>query len=136
MKKKVVVTSVVVAICLIFATGVYAWWGDNGMGYRTGVNVETMRKFQKESLNLRDEIMIKQMELQNEYSKSVPDTNRIASLKKEIIDLQVKIQAVADKYGYGGNMGGMMMNRRMMQQGMMMGSGMGMGMGMGMCGGW
>lgn len=125
MKRSIIVTVLVAALGLFIAGGVYAWWGGGyGMGYGTGTNVETMKKFQSESLSLRDAIMTKNLELQNEYNKPVPDTNRIAALQKEIIDLQAKIQTVAEKYGVGGpmggHMGGMMMGRGMMGSGMMM----------------
>ena len=124
--KKLSIIGLTVAVALILAGAVYAWWpgGGYGMGYGTSANVETMKKFQKETLSLRDDLMTKNLELQNEYSKPQPDYNRIATLKKEIIDLQAKIQAVAEKYGVGGpmggHMGGMMMGPGMMGQGMMM----------------
>lgn len=128
MMKKITVIALALVVGLILASGAYAWWDGYGMGSGAGTNVETMKKFQKETLNLRDELMTKQMELQNEFNKPVPDTNRIVALKKEIIDLQAKIRTVAEKYGIsaGGQMGGMM-GRGMMQQGMM-------GSGMSMCG--
>ena len=69
------------------------------MGYGAGTNVETMKKFQKETLSLRDEIMTKKLELQSEYNKPTPDTNRIATIQKEIIDLRAKIQEIANKHG-------------------------------------
>lgn len=121
--KRGTVVGLVVAIGLLIASGVYAWWPGGGMGYYgTGTNVGAVQKFQSETLSLRDAIMTKQLELQNEYNKPVPDTNRIATLGKEIIDLQAKIQTVAEKHGItaGGAMGGMMMGRGMMGQGMMM----------------
>jgi len=114
-------------------------------GYGAGTNVETMKKFQKETLALRDELMTKNLELRNEYSKSVPDTGRIATLRKEIIDLETKIQNIADKYNMTsyGRMGGMMGSGMMgggMDCPMMGGMGGGMmggmgGMGSGMMGG-
>ncbi len=121
--KKSAIIGLMTVVGLLIAGGVYAWWpgGGYGMGYGTGTNVETMKKFQSETLSLRDAIMTKQLELQNEYNKPAPDTNRIAALQKEIIDLQTKIQTVADDYGIsGGHMGGMMMGRGMMGPGMMM----------------
>ena len=127
MKRSIVVTVLAAALGLFIAGGAYAWWGGGyGMGYGTGTNVETMKKFQSETLSLRDAIMTKNLELQNEYNKPAPNTNRIATLQKEIIDLQAKIQAVAEKHGItaggamGGHMGGMMMGRGMMGHGMMM----------------
>ena len=122
MMKKITVIALALVVGLILASGAYAWWDGYGMGSGAGTNVETMKKFQKETLNLRDELMTKQMELQNEFNKPVPDTNRIVALKKEIIDLQAKIRTVAEKYGIsaGGPMGGMMGGGMMMGPGMMM----------------
>ncbi|MEW6740210.1 MAG: hypothetical protein ACOYU2_09640 [Nitrospirota bacterium] len=121
MKRSTVVTVLVAALGLFIAGGAYAWWGGYGMGYQ-GANPEAVQNFQTETLSLRQSLMAKQLELQNEYNKPVPDTNRIATLRKEIIDLQAKIQAVAEKYGVsgpmGGHMGGMMMGRGMMGSGM------------------
>ena len=120
MKRSIVVTVLVAALGLFIAGGAYAWWGGYGMGYQ-GTNPEAAQNFQNETLSLRQAIMAKQLELQNEYNKPAPNTNRIAALQKEIIDLQTKIQTVADKYGIsGGHMGGMMMGRGMMGPGMMM----------------
>ena len=127
MKKGTAVVSLVVALGLLIAGGVYAWWpgGGYGMGYQ-GANPEAVQKFQTETLSLRQALSSKYIELQNEYSKPTPDTNRIATLQKEIIDLQAKIQTAVTKHGIstggpmGGHMGGMMMGP-MMGQGMMMG---------------
>ncbi|WP_297212904.1 MULTISPECIES: hypothetical protein [Thermodesulfovibrio] len=133
MRRSVVVTVLLVALGLFIAAGVYAWWPGwghgmgHGMGHGTGTNIENIKKFQKETLPLRDELITKQLELQNEYGKPTLDINRITTLRKEIIDLQAKIQAVAEKYGIGGPMGG----HRGSQMGGHMGGGM---MGPGMCG--
>jgi zinc resistance-associated protein len=104
MMKKGALIGLVVAVSLFLVSAGYAcwnnWYGDDcGMSYGTSSNVESMHKFQQETLSLRDKLMTKNLELQNEYSKPVPDTNRIARLRKEIIDLQVKIQNIKDKYG-------------------------------------
>ena len=66
--KRAMIISLTVVIGL-FLAGAYAWWDGYGMGSGAGTNVETMKKFQRETLNLRDELMTKQMELQNEYNK-------------------------------------------------------------------
>lgn len=99
MKRSIVVTVLIVALGLFIAGGAYAWWGGYGMGYGAGANVENVKKFQKETLSVRDELLTTQLELQNEYNKPAPDTTRIATLKKEVIDIQAKIQTVAEKYG-------------------------------------
>lgn len=65
----------------------------------TSVNLENLRKFQKETLTLRDELLSNKIELEREYSKTKKDYDKITALRKAIVDLQTKIQAVADKYG-------------------------------------
>lgn len=71
--------------------------GD-GPGYM-GTSAASMRKFQKETLGLRDELAAKRLDLQEEYDKAEPNSGRIASLKKDVADIEAKIQAAADKYG-------------------------------------
>jgi zinc resistance-associated protein len=62
------------------------------------IDIEKVKKFQKETLSLRDELVTKRLELRNEYKKQSPDNERIATLRGEIRDLRSQIQAVADKY--------------------------------------
>jgi len=111
--KRATMIGLVVMVVFLLTSVIYAgaqWYGY-GTGYGAGTNVGTMTKFQKETLSLRDELVTKNLELQNEYAKAVPDTGRIVTIKKEIIDLEAKIQGVADKYNMpsGGYMGGWMM---------------------------
>jgi hypothetical protein len=73
-------------------------WND---GERTEVAPESMAKFQKETLSLRDDMITKRLELSQEYDKDTPDADRIAQLRKDMIDVQTKIQKVADKYDIG-----------------------------------
>lgn len=97
---KKLVSGITLVVILLAAGGAYAWWGGYGPGYAAaGVNVENMKKFQKETLTLRDELMTKELDLQNEYAKEAPDTKRIAALKKDIIDIEAKIQTIAEKNG-------------------------------------
>lgn len=120
--KKVTGMIVAVVAVLVLASSAFAWWDGPGMGYgpgyNGGTNADTMRKYQKETLSLRDELASKQLDLQVEYDRPVPDTARIASIRKDIIDIEAKIQVVADKYGVpawgSGSRGGMMMGRGMM----------------------
>ncbi|OGR00550.1 MAG: hypothetical protein A2505_01240 [Deltaproteobacteria bacterium RIFOXYD12_FULL_55_16] len=110
-----------VMLVLVFAGVAFACGNGPGVGcgqgggYYNGANAETMKKFQQESLSLRDELMIKQIELQTEFSKPVLDRARIASIRKEVIDIQAKVQVVADKHGIpafaSGAGGGMMAGR-------------------------
>jgi len=100
--KKVAIISLVIMVGLLLTTVVYAWRGGHGMDVWSGTDVETLKKFQKETLPLRDELITKRLELRNEYNKPDPDNERITILRKEIIDLQAKIQTVADKSGVPG----------------------------------
>ncbi len=119
--RNVVMTAVVVAAAVLFAGGAHAWWGGHGPSDGPGsvTDVESFKKFQKETLSLRDEMMTRKIELRNEYYKEKPDASRIATIRKEIIDLETKIQAAADKYGI--ETGGPMRGRGTMGRGMMAG---------------
>ena len=98
MNKKIMISFLVITGLLV-AGFVYA---ANYMNY---TDPDTMRKFQKETLGLREELISKEYELQYEYNKEVPDTNRIATLQKEITELEIEIQQTADKYGISGSRG-------------------------------
>jgi hypothetical protein len=123
---------VVAAVALVAAGAAFAQMGGPGMGYGRGhfgsgpdsqVNVENLKKFQKETLSLRDDLMTRRAELHNEYIKQTPDTARIAELQKQMIDIRVKIQKAAEKNGlpaWGQGSGHGRMGR-----GMMAGSGPG-----------
>lgn len=96
----------VFALVLVMAFGglAFGWWGGPGMGYGPGcysggMKPENMKKFQKETLGLRDELIAKQIDLEAEYDKASPDQARITALRKDIIDLEARVQVVADKYG-------------------------------------
>ena len=105
MKRTVMV--VVAAMALVGASAAFAQQGlgpGSGRGYYGSgpegqVNVENLKKFQKETLSLRDELMTKRAELDNEYAKQSPDTARIAEIQKQMIDIRTQIQKAAEKNG-------------------------------------
>jgi len=114
-KRTLVVLGLVLSMSLIVAGSAFARWGggygmmgagyDRGPGdcyrsnnYQAEVAPESMAKFQKETLSLRDELITKRLELSQEYDKDTPDADRVAQLRKDMIDVQTKIQKVADKY--------------------------------------
>jgi zinc resistance-associated protein len=126
--KRTVIIIVVTAVALIGAGLAFAQrgggWGlgagcNCGGGYYGAngtVNVENLKKFQKETLGMRDELIANRAELANEYAKPAPDETRIADLQKQMIDTRAKIQTVRGKYGlparqqgYGRGMGRGMM---------------------------
>ena len=105
----------VLGIALI-GTTVFAGCGmgggmGGGPGFAAGgkpVDVAAFKAFQKETLPLRDEMMVKRVELRNEYLKEKPDQTKIATLQKEMIDLRAKIRTSAEKNGlpaFGPGMG-------------------------------
>ena len=98
MNKKIAISFLIVT-GLLMAGFVYA---DH---YRHYANPETMWKFQKETVGLREELISKGYELQDEYNKEVPDTDHIATLREQITEIETKIQATADKYGISGSRG-------------------------------
>ena len=85
----------VIAIAAMMLAGGAAFAQAAGGGQSAGA----MKKYQKETLSLRDELAAKQVDLDVEYDKPQPDPARIATLRKEIVDLEARIQAVADNYG-------------------------------------
>lgn len=96
--KKVFVVVLAAALALSLGGLTYvAWAADPGYGNQT--DVKAVRTFQKETLPLRDELIAKRIELQNEYAQPNPDQNRIATLQKEMIDLRAKIENSARKQG-------------------------------------
>lgn len=95
------VAVLVVAAGFFIGTAAFGGWGY-GYGPWYGnqpVDVNKFKAFQKETLPLRDELMAKRMEIGNEYAKETPDQNRVAALRKEVIDLQTKIHGVAQRHG-------------------------------------
>ncbi len=109
--KKTIAIIAVAAVVLIVAGLAFAqmgggWGPEMGCNYDRSyngtngtVNMENLKKFQKETLSLRDELIANRAELANEYAKSAPDATRVADLRKHMIDTQTKIQKAAEKYG-------------------------------------
>ena len=105
--KKTALVIIVAAVALVAGTAfAQKGWGPGmgcmgpyGYGTDKSVNVESVKKFRKETLSLRDDLVTKKIELRNEYGKETPDTTRIAEIQKQIIDTQAQIRKVAEKNG-------------------------------------
>jgi hypothetical protein len=109
--KRTIAIIVVAAVTLIGAGLAFAQMGGGrgpGAGCNCGggyygaigtVNVENLKKFQKETLSMRDELIANRAELANENAKPDPDETRVADLRKQMIDTRAKIQKVREKYG-------------------------------------
>jgi len=99
--RKGVIVNLIAAAVLILVSAVYAHWPEGG--YSTcrfqNADLDSVKKFQKETLPLRDELITKRFEIRKEFSKAKPDRGRIAAIKKEIIDIRTKIQQKADETG-------------------------------------
>jgi zinc resistance-associated protein len=125
-------------VMAIFCATAFGWAQGYGPRYaaaQTQTDINALKAFQKETLPLRDEMMVKRAEIRNEYAQAKPNLERIATLQKEMIDLRTKIQAAAEKnglptWGPGSAMGGAGFG-----PGAGMGRGAGFGRGYGMGGG-
>jgi zinc resistance-associated protein len=96
--KKVLVVALVVVFGALVSTAALAAW-TKGQGPATQVDVNAFRNFQKETLPLRDEMMVKRLEIRNEYSKATPDEAKITALKEEMIALRTQISEAAKRNG-------------------------------------
>ena len=112
---------------------------DGGCGNcaQQGAPSEPFRKFQADTIDLRQEMMTKRFEMQRENLKATPDVAKVAALKADIKALQVKIQAVRSQSGlpvgkHDGECGPKGDGRGMEECGKGMG-GCGKGKGMGGC---
>jgi len=99
--RKGVIVVLIAAAALVFVSVVYAYPPGRGNGIcRSGnVDTEAVKKFQKETLSFRDELITRKLDLHKEFSKRTPDRDRIAALQKEIIDIRTKIMKKADESG-------------------------------------
>ncbi|MHB8122070.1 MAG: hypothetical protein ACYDG4_07935 [Desulfuromonadaceae bacterium] len=79
----------------------------NGMGMgmgcancpQAGAASEPYRKFQADTIDLRQEMMAKRFEVQRENLKGTPDKEKIAALQADIKNLQTKIMDVRSLSG-------------------------------------
>ena len=99
MNRKMVV-GLTTALVMLVATVVYAGRGGMGMGgCNENVSIESFKQFQKDTGALRDEMMVKRIELQREQAKTTPDQAKVASLKQELTGLRTQIHEAGKKYG-------------------------------------
>jgi hypothetical protein len=64
---------------------------------------DPFRKFQGDTIDLRQEMMLKRFEIQRENLKGTPDEAKIASLRAGIKTLQAKILAIRSQSGLPGD---------------------------------
>jgi hypothetical protein len=64
---------------------------------------DQMRKFQMDTLDLRQEMMLKRFEMQRENLKGTPDSVKIAALKTEVSAIQARIISIRAQSGLPDN---------------------------------
>ena len=64
---------------------------------------DPFRKFQGDTIDLRQEMMLKRFDVQRENLKGTPDEAKIASLRTDIKSLQAKILAIRSQSGLPGD---------------------------------
>lgn len=112
--KKIIGGLAIAAVLLTAGVASACDWCHHG-GRTGGGNPAAMKAFHKETLSLRDDLGARQIDLAEEYDKDKVDPARIAAIRKDIVDLEAKIQAAADKLGvrpWGGSRGRAMMADR------------------------
>lgn len=97
--KKILIISGILVLGVMLVSVVYANYYEKGYYGMCIKDPEVAGKFQKETLPLRDEMITKRLEIRKEYQKEKPDLDKIAQLKKDIIDLKTRIQKIANGMG-------------------------------------
>ncbi len=95
------IVGTLLAVAVVLAGGV-ALAADAPAAGATPSSGAAVRKFQKDTFALRDELAAKRADLQDEYDQPQPNTARIAALEKDIVDLQARIGAAAQRNGLRG----------------------------------
>lgn len=94
--RKEVVAILALTINLIFLSFLYS---EN---YKEPINIksskeDSIKKFYKDTISLREKIIEKKLELRKEFIKKNPDKDKIAMLRKEIYDIRASIMKKADE---------------------------------------
>ena len=94
--KRVSVLVMVMSLTVFLSTSAFA--GVDGRcgtcAQQGGAPSDPFRKFQADTIDLRQEMMNKRFEVQRENLKSVPDTAKVDALQAAITAIQAKIQNI------------------------------------------
>lgn len=99
MLSKRMIAGVTAALLMLAATVVYAGRGMGMGGCNENVSIENFKQFQKDTSTLRDEMMVKRIEMQREQAAKTPDQAKVAALKQEMTSLKTQIHEAGKKYG-------------------------------------
>lgn len=101
------ITATLTAIALALAIGSTAQAGKHKGGTHEGCGdcaqskalTEQQRAFQQNTIDLRQDMMLKRFEIQRENLKATPDNTKVAALKSEIKVIQNKISEIRVQSG-------------------------------------
>ena len=107
MRRGVIAVLVLIA-GFVFVSAVYASFPEDKSrpGKLRTADMSCLKKFQRETLSLRDELITKRLELSREFSKQRPDREHISALQKRITDIRKRIKKKADDAGISGSCSG------------------------------
>jgi Spy/CpxP family protein refolding chaperone len=103
--KKITATLTAMALALAIGSTVQAGMHKGGMHggcgdcAQSGTLTEQQRAFQMDTIDLRQEMMMKRFEVQRENLKATPDSARVTALQAEIKAIQTKIGEIHVKSG-------------------------------------
>lgn len=101
--KKLSIAVIAFTLAVSLFSIAHAGMGGGGCGNcaqnGTGAASEPYRKFQTDTIDLRQEMMTKRFEMQRENLKGTPDQAKIAALQADIRILQAKIQEIRTQSG-------------------------------------
>lgn len=99
--RRIVAGMAVIVAAAFFGSAVHAQGMGGGCGTCSQGDAQAgqFRKFQQDTIDLRQEMMNKRYELQRENLKGNPDAARMAALKEDIRSLQAKINDIRAKSG-------------------------------------
>lgn len=101
MKKTTIIVIALALAAFMFSIANAGMGGGCGNCAQDGASApaEPFRKFQADTIDLRQEMMTKRFEMQRENLKGTPDDAKLAALRADIKLLQTKILAIRSQSG-------------------------------------
>lgn len=96
------ITATLTAITLALTIGATAQGGMNGKCgdcSKSAAPTDQQRTFQQNTIDLRQEMMLKRFEIQRENLKATPDSAKVSALKAEIKAIQTRIHDIRIQSG-------------------------------------
>jgi len=90
--KKNMLAFVIVAMVLALSGAAYA---EDGQASVKVISAEALNKFRQHTMDLREQLKVKEFELRGLYVYDGLDTSRVAELEEEMNGIKAKIRSVA-----------------------------------------